>query len=534
MPISSSQYHRQTSYRRNKMAGHALDWANQPSVFKAYPEIQAIPLPENAPFPEVLLSQILRDPGLSKTPFIPSQDELSQIFRLTYSLTAKTASANGTFYFRSVASAGALYPTEMYLATQELPDLREGLYHYSIAQSGLIPLREGNFSSFVQKAGQWPEGVHRILTFIFSAIYFRSAWKYRKRAFRYHLLDTGHLIENLLLALSAQHLPIALTYDFDDSEMNRFLGLDQTLEGSLALVSIPGPSPENEERSLGIPELPDFLKGASRVAQQELSYPLIREIYEAGEDTTSRGRPLHPWSLNIDPEPIVWTPIIPPEVWPEKLTYPEAVSRRRSKRNFIPAPLSSPIFGSLLEGLSLDIPGLLDLPENSNSFLSLGLLTGSVEGVLPGFYLLNRHAPPGGVTPPNMKAEQIERLASNSIFSLNKTSLQIGQVKPGLLIEPMARICLDQMWLANAALHFLFLANLDALENYWGPRGYRYAMMTAGRMGERLYLLSSALGLGCCGIGAFYDQEAADLLGLDEGNRMLYLVAVGSIKRKAF
>jgi nitroreductase len=56
-------------------------------------------------------------------------------------------------------------------------------------------------------------------------------------------------------------------------------------------------------------------------------------------------------------------------------------------------------------------------------------------------------------------------------------------------------------------------------------------MMTAGRMGERLYLLSTALGLGCCGIGAFYDQEAADLLGLDEGNHLLYLVAVGVIKR---
>jgi SagB-type dehydrogenase family enzyme len=97
----------------------------------------------------------------------------------------------------------------------------------------------------------------------------------------------------------------------------------------------------------------------------------------------------------------------------------------------------------------------------------------------------------------------------------------------------MARICLDQIWLANAALHFLFLANLDSLEKDWGPRGYRYAMMTAGRLGERLYLIASALGLGCCGIGAFYDQEAANLLGLDEANRLLYLVAVGTIKRTA-
>jgi len=34
-----------------------------------------------------------------------------------------------------------------------------------------------------------------------SGIFFRSAWKYRKRAFRYVLLDMGHLIENLYLSL---------------------------------------------------------------------------------------------------------------------------------------------------------------------------------------------------------------------------------------------------------------------------------------------------------------------------------------------
>jgi nitroreductase len=43
--------------------------------------------------------------------------------------------------------------------------------------------------------------------------------------------------------------------------------------------------------------------------------------------------------------------------------------------------------------------------------------------------------------------------------------------------------------------------------------------------------VSTALGLGCCGIGAFYDEEAVNLLQLPEGFRMLYLVAVGSVKK---
>jgi nitroreductase len=39
------------------------------------------------------------------------------------------------------------------------------------------------------------------------------------------------------------------------------------------------------------------------------------------------------------------------------------------------------------------------------------------------------------------------------------------------------------------------------------------------------------MGIGCCGIGAFYDDEAAHILGLNEQTRLLYLVAAGPLKR---
>ena len=94
----------------------------------------------------------------------------------------------------------------------------------------------------------------------------------------------------------------------------------------------------------------------------------------------------------------------------------------------------------------------------------------------------------------------------------------------------MAGVCLDQAWLTNSSVHFLFLTNLKLIERAWGPRGYRYAMMAAGRMGERIYVAATSLGLGCCGIGAFYDNEAAELIGLNRESRLLYLVAVGRIK----
>jgi nitroreductase len=96
-------------------------------------------------------------------------------------------------------------------------------------------------------------------------------------------------------------------------------------------------------------------------------------------------------------------------------------------------------------------------------------------------------------------------------------------------MEAMARVCLDQAWLKNAAVHFVFLSRLDLLGDQWGARGYRYAMLSAGRLGHAVYLGATALGLGACGIGAFYDGEARRLLRLDDHASMLYLVAAGRI-----
>jgi len=95
----------------------------------------------------------------------------------------------------------------------------------------------------------------------------------------------------------------------------------------------------------------------------------------------------------------------------------------------------------------------------------------------------------------------------------------------------MTPACLDQNWLANAAVHFVFMANLQRLDRLYGGRGYRYAMLNAGRLGQLIYLGATALGLGCCGIGALYDHEAQKILGLNVDSALLYLVAAGPVKR---
>jgi SagB-type dehydrogenase family enzyme len=483
------------------MTAHFLDWDNQPSVYKTYPNVEHIQLPRNVQFPEETLSSLFgRDPARKDSPGALDIYELSRIFLLTYSHTAKSGHGGRGFYYRSVASAGALYPTEIYVAANGVSGVHNGLYHFSLASHGLSLLRKGDLSLPVIEAGQLASGKPSNLVFFFSTIFFRSAWKYRERSYRYHLLDTGHLVENAILALKSLALPFALSYDFDDHAVNRLLGLDDTKEASLAIISVPGSHEWLERRIKEIEDLPNAMKEASRMAEREVPYPAVQEMHRAGVKIASRPKSEPQMMSELGVIPGQWTQISPPETWPESARYAESVFRRRSRRNFVLEPISLDCLAALIEGLRLAGSGTAEGVYKYFSTICTGMLVGKAVGLGPGFYM--QDASTGSV----------------------------GRVCGGFFMDSMAHICLDQAWLSNAVVQFLFMTNLKTLDRKWGARGYRYAMMAAGRMGERLYLSATAMGLGCCGIGAFYDDEAAELLGINRESQLLYLVAVGPVR----
>jgi hypothetical protein len=149
MTLSSEQYHQKTSYNRHQMTGHSLDWKNQPTVFKSYPGVPLTELPREIQFPETSFFTLFQEdhPEKRKVPQSLSKEDLSRILLLTYSLTAKARHPGGDFYYRSVASAGALYPTEIYLTSRGVENLDNGLYHFSIAHHGLARLRSGDLAA---------------------------------------------------------------------------------------------------------------------------------------------------------------------------------------------------------------------------------------------------------------------------------------------------------------------------------------------------------------------------------------------------
>jgi SagB-type dehydrogenase family enzyme len=499
---SSRQYHQHTSYQRDKMTPHYLDWQNQPSVFKDYPGIAPLSLPSDLSLPEEKLSALLKSIQVRETADEMDVEALSLILRVAHTLTAKARSAGGDYYFRSVASAGALYPTELYVATHSVGGLDDGLYHFAIHRHCLYPIRSQDVIPYVVRFTRTPDNRVPHLTFFLSAIFFRSAWKYRDRSYRYHLLDTGHLVENLVQALKTLRCPAHLSYEFDDHGVNEFLGLDETKEVCLAVVQVLGSDKIADVPVEEIIELPGAMRGASQVASKEVDYPAVREFHQAGASSITGVDPAPEMYHELGVPPETWTEAPVPSSWPEVMNYSEALFQRRSRRNFVKEALSQDHVRALVDSICAEDLASPGGGAGYHRSLAIGVLAGNVEGMEPGFYLLDT----------------------------KRNSL--GLVMSGDFMESMAHICLDQQWLANAAMHFLFLSNLDLMDRTWGARGYRYAMLTAGRMGQRLYMAATAMGMGCCGIGALYDGEAAERLKLNEMSRLLYLVAVGPVKSK--
>ena len=101
-------------------------------------------------------------------------------------------------------------------------------------------------------------------------------------------------------------------------------------------------------------------------------------------------------------------------------------------------------------------------------------------------------------------------------------------IRPGDLRLPVARAALDQRIAALAQAVFVWTAVLERSRWKYGERSLRYVLLDAGHIAENVALAATALGLGTCQIAAIYDEEAADLLGVDPDEEpVVYMSTAG-------
>ena len=195
-------------------------------------------------------------------------------------------------------------------------------------------------------------------------------------------------------------------------------------------------------------------------------------------------------------------PLPRPTLGPENFW--EALVHRRSIRRYLKRPLT-------LEDLSQLL------------FASQGI-TGEV-----GRYLL-RTAPSAGALYP------IETyLCVNDISGLNPglyhfevQDFILEELAQGEFGSVLAEASLSQPQCAKAPVVFIWSAIPRRTMSKYGSRGMRYIFMDVAHICQNLLLAASAMGLGACPIGAFFDDEINDLLGLDgEEESVVYLATVG-------
>ncbi len=496
---TAAGYHRITSYRRHRLTPHALDWHNQPTLAKSYPDLPRTPLARDLDLPAIdYFTHALQPVGANAGPSAAVDvSDLAAVLHQTHAVTARSMHAGHPFYFRNVASAGALYPFELYVAAHHIDGLDSDLYHFDPVAFAVTALRR-------KRPPVLPAAESAVAaTFYISGIFFRSAWKYRSRAYRYVLLDAGHLLENLRLSLGALKHPFSVHLDFDDDRAAAVLGIDPEREVCLCAVHLyAGCRPDDPQESPGepVPLDPDIV-GASRVADQEIAYPEILGVHRAGNGKGQRRVAALPALRVFDRHPTSWIDI---DTASSKAAadYLHVLRQRRSRRNFIPAVVSHDSLMTFLQAVGASLGDGSGVPAAYRSALTVGLLAGAAMPVPPGSYVLDPH------------------------------QQRLGRIADGDYAEAMAAACLDQRWLMHAAGHLLVLTEPAALDRAWGARGYRYAMIEAGRVGQQAYLAATALGWGACGIGAIYDREAADLIGLTGNGALLYLIGVGPVKTR--
>ena len=114
---------------------------------------------------------------------------------------------------------------------------------------------------------------------------------------------------------------------------------------------------------------------------------------------------------------------------------------------------------------------------------------------------------------PNYKTEELTKLCLRLIRK--KTDL--------------SKCFLNQNWVKKSGCIILISAVFKRNTIKYGDRGYRHIMQEAGHLGQNIYLISSALGLGCCAISGFNDEELNNMLDLDGVNEgVIYSFSIGS------
>lgn len=210
-----------------------------------YSYARSIPLPDTfAPLAKDLAAAVLDRKTARKAEACPiSLEQLRTLLHFAYGETRSNAGdAYYTRSFRTVPSGGALYPLELYFFSNgHIESLPAGLYHYNPSANAVALLRKGDFREAIREGlvSFQANLADDLSIFIFITAFFnRSTFKYKDKGYRFVLLETGHVAQNINLAATAMDLGCINMGGYHDRIMDAFLGCDGVNQSTVYINGI--------------------------------------------------------------------------------------------------------------------------------------------------------------------------------------------------------------------------------------------------------------------------------------------------------
>ncbi|MFD7063928.1 SagB/ThcOx family dehydrogenase [Streptomyces sp. NPDC059906] len=215
------------------------------------------------------------------------------------------------------------------------------------------------------------------------------------------------------------------------------------------------------------------------------------DMIDPRELQAARPRPAEP-ALPAD---LPSVPLPEPEPLPST-SLADAIEQRHSSTVFAPGPLPLTTLAGLLESAA------------------------GIHDHRPGYNVRDfpvRRAPSaGGLSPVDVYvvANDVGGL-DQGLYYYRPAGPELTVVDSGNMRGKVAEAGIAADWLFHAPAVLVLTLDMARVEWKYGIRSYRFAHVDLGVLTQNLYLVATALGLGCTAVAAFDDDTANELLRLD-------------------
>jgi len=509
-------YHEETKHHYHRYANALgyMDWDTQPDPFRRFIGADLIPLPlqsqDHTPaYEDIFIPEKVPPHSLN-------QETIAKFLEYSLTISAWKQLEDVKWALRVNPSSGNLHPTEGYIILPEIEGIHKspGVYHYAPKEHGLE--KRAEFSKEL-----WSYLPKDIFLVGLTSIYWREAWKYGERAFRYCQHDCGHAYMALDVAARILGWRINLLPGIGDESIAQLLGLNRGEEFKeleeerpelLAIVTL---NPKSAEMVQDVHN--DFIKGvessqwygnANQLSIDHHNWDIIGDAHQATiKPNTEQSTMSAPSEISYSTE------------YERGFSAYQVIKKRRSAVDMDgETSITKKQFYQILLRVGSSFQGVPWSPK-----VHLCLFVHRVKEIPSGLYILIREK--------NML--EVFKACMRQDFQWKKpvgcpATLMLYCLTEGDYIDTSKMVSCTQNIAGDGAFSLGMIAQFDESLNSYGAWFYKRLFWETGMIGQLLYLEAEAISISSTGIGCFFDDPVHEIFGFrDTKFQSLYHFTIG-------